>query len=143
MVLQIFVQKLLCGYVFNSLGNNPEGTAGSYGDSLCGPVQLLSRGTASFYAPISNGWGFQLLSKYHIIYRNKTLEWDLNFLVVLFLKLYPTKTVQSIVFLSHVHFPLCGMSSNLVFVWLQWFPFYLTEFFEYKKHFHGSKVKAI
>jgi len=34
MVLQIFVQKLLCGYVFNSLGNNPEGTAGSYGDSL-------------------------------------------------------------------------------------------------------------
>ena len=35
MVLQVFVHKLLCEYMFLILlGNNPEGTAGSYGDSF-------------------------------------------------------------------------------------------------------------
>lgn len=130
---------------FILLGNNPEGTAGSYSDSLsvdlsnCFLEELHHFTLPSAMDEDSN------YSQNTILLTEIKLEWDLNFLVVLFLKLYPTKTAQSIVFLTHVLFPSMWYVINLVFVWLhfQWFPLYLIEFFEYKNHFHGSRVKTI
>lgn len=131
-------------YVFISVRWSPTSRATRW---LCltiwGTAKLFSKGAALFYIPTSNAWGFPLLSKYHIIYSNKTVEWNLNFFVVLFfLGLHPTKTVQSTV-LSSPNSILCVVCHQLdisltlfssIFSW--------HDFFEYVKHFHGPKVKT-